>query len=235
MLAAKSDPFAIGTLKYWWCGKDAPINSIIYDRVSGFPFELTGGASWNQEGGYYDFTEYQYRAYCANLNSVTLKDGTTGAYSMGNHFRVVFDMDFKPLGQREGYFFDLGSVTSATKAIGFCLSPRNTGKTTGFNWKMLGNKYSPGLLAYDIPPSPQVGTNYTPCTGYFEIVDGGDGYDRAKILNNGQEYVFPAQVPKIFYGNNWQPQYGAIGGSINSSHGYSTIIKLRDLKVYVID
>ena len=214
----------IGTLKYWWSGKDGPVlgsdNKYHWEsRATGLKPELPQ-STWIESEKCYLFNDSAY----ASLN---LNDGN---FTLGNHWRIVFDMDYMR-GSNSGTFIDIGSVTSANKAIGLGIS--SAGRFN-INWKMRGNESNPGCSISMPENLVPIDNQYHRLRGYYEIVDGGDGYDRFQVFVNGIKYICDVQIPQVWYGPTWQRSSGYFGRGITSGYAPKNV-KFYDIKIYQID
>jgi len=227
-----------GKLQYFFDGNDAPVNGAWVDKISGIRFVLyknntTSGAEslWNQAQGWYEF-EGQNNNY-AQLYSMNDVD-----FNWGHHWRLEFDL-YQNGANSTSTFWDLGSVGTSNKAMGFMLIPQNVSYpqgTMGCNWKLLGNNSNPGIMNVSPPGLAFVsnGDQFVRYTGSYSILDGGDGYDRMHRTLNNYSDIIPVQVPKVKYGPTWKSAQSRMGKSIYSI-GYYSDVKIRSLKVYVID
>lgn len=230
----RNEGYPIGTLKYWMSGKDAPVDSgdgngyCWVDRVAGlkwklnYPNDALDGVydSVNKKYTFIDNTS-KYASLVGNANNRNI--------AFGNHFRVYFDIDID--GSKDNSaILDIGSVGNASKAIGFVMF-YSDGIDFFVNWKMQGNASNTGKRIIN---SGFRTNEIMRVKGYYEIVDGGDGYDRFKVLVNGQHFDCNDQIPQLFYGNSWSPGYCYIarGTTNNTYHAY---INIRELKIYQID
>ena len=226
-----------GKLRYWFDGNDAPINGAWQDKISGIRFVLYKNGSttnadtlWNQEQGCYIFNgkDNDY-ALLPNMNTVN--------FNWGNHWRFEFDIEQNGKNSTSA-FWDLGSIGNSSKALGFSLVPAaetNPRGTMSMNWKLLGNDSNPGLSLP--PPEPVIISNedeFVRYTGYYAIVDGGDGYDRLHRMLNEASDIASVLVPKTQYGPTWANYRSYIGRGVLSNSYYSNV-KIHSFKVYVID
>lgn len=214
----------IGTLKYWWSGEDGPVlrsdNKYHWEsRVTNLKPELPQ-STWIESEKCYLFNDSAYAAL--NLND--------GNFTLGNHWRIVFDMDYMR-GSNSGTFIDIGSVTSANKAIGLGIS--SAGRFN-INWKMRGNESNPGCSISMPENLVPIDNQYHRLRGYYEIIDGGDGYDRFQVFVNGIKYICDVQIPQVWYGPIWQRSSGYFGRGITSGYAPKNV-KFYDLKIYQID
>lgn len=227
-----------GRLIFWLSGNDAPKTSSNGTRTF-WPlrvgptmwFILYGEASYDSD----------MRAYVVGeTDSNYIFSGEKQNLDMGNHFRIEYDMFVNrslSSSKNAPYWFDIGSVGNASKAIGFCIgsntsTPGREGLTV--NWKLNGNNSSPFSAPFEHPalPLPKDG-EYHHVIGCNSFVDGGDGYDRYIVTINGLTKVYDTQVPKVHYGPTWNGGALFIGKGWNS--GYNCACKIRDIKIFVID
>ena len=99
---------------------------------------------------------------------------------------------------------------------------------------MLGNSSNPGLYTVDAPYLISDEDIYKPYSGYYAMLDGGDGYDRAHLLLNGASKVVQIQVPKVEYGPTWNLARAYMGRGLAGNNYYANV-RIKDLKIYVID
>ena len=140
------DEYSIGTLRYWWSGADAPyLNSDgkyrWKERIIKFYSDVPLNA-WDEINKCYMLNDSQYATF--GMNTVN--------FTLGNHWRIVFNMDFKRQDKTSGqYFLDFGSVTTASKSIGLSLNFDNNGDYFNINWKMQGTTPVSGIKIYMEP------------------------------------------------------------------------------------
>lgn len=225
MMAQKKDDYAIGTLKYWWCGKDPPVDNKWNARVGKFSWTLFGG-TYDSVAQLYDFgAQNKYAESTINMNSVN--------FAFGQHFRLVFDIDLKFDGTTST-FVDFGSVAKSDHAIGFTILVTDGYVSASVNWKLNGNNSNPGLFLIPLPIPAGDTSLFQHFKGYFEIVDKGNGYDKCTLRINGTKYTCPVDVPKATYGPTWHSSLAFLGRGLASTQ-YNSNVKIRDLKIYQID
>ena len=220
-----------GTLKYWWTADDAPVNSHWVDRVSGLKFRLYGSNIYDSVNKIYDFgLSTQYGQLNPHPNESN--------FSMGNHFRLDFDVYFnRDASANTTTWFDMGSVTAAEHAIGFGFGYRTTSDSNLralINWKLNGGTSNP--FPSDGPDHPALplepADDFAHAVGYYEIFDGGNGFDKAKVVINGRSLTSAAIVPHATYGPKWNQNVLYIG----RAYAYETIaIKIKHVKIWVYD
>lgn len=228
-----------GKLVFWLNAEDAPVNDCWVDRIRGINFSLYRGAYQDVENNVYDFTDDKmcgFSLYSGNPNRTKV--------NFGHHFRMEFDTFYRRT--NSGIFFDIGSLTNADKAIGLGFAS-STSNNLSCNWKMEGNNSNPWSVTGEArthPNMPEVNNpDYEHLTGFFEIIDGGDGYDRLRIKLNDKIIKYYTQIPKAEYAPEWysQNKYFTIGAGVynyNQSSQTSTYycnIKIREIKVYQYD
>ena len=235
IIAARNE----GELIFWLNANDAPVDNCWVDRVRGINFELRNGAGQDTINNVYDFTDNKiagFSLYSANLNRDKV--------DFGHHFRIEFDTFYRRT--NSGIFIDAGSLTSADKAVGFGFASR-TSNNMSCNWKMNGNSSNPWSASGEARTHPNMpeanNSDYEHLVGFFEIIDGGDGYDRLRVKINNKIVKYNTQIPKVKYGPDWDSQnkYFTIGAGVynyNVSHydpDYSCNIKIREIKIYKYD
>ena len=239
--AFATDNYNHGTLVFELNGDDAPVDGAWIERKSNKAFILNSAASYDSVNKIYDFSgkgAAYYRFY---------NDDKPVIY-LGHHFRIEWDVYFKRNGTTNGHFFDIGSLTNATKALGIGLLSKNANAIT-FNWKLQGNSSNPFVSSGETrshPNAPISGdTNYTHFTGFHEIINGGDGYDRLRIKIGDRIVKYETQIPQVEYGPLWQSsnRFIAVGAGVyNASKevseydtDYLCDVKIRSIKIYMLD
>lgn len=224
-----------GELIFWLSGEDAPVDGYWIDRIGGLSFKLENGAAHEQANGWYNFDTDGCAYRAINDNPI----------NMGHHFRIEYDIQYKRA--KSGIFFDIGSLTSADKAIGFGMAS-TTSNNISCNWKMLGNSSNPwsgGSEQRIHPNTPAIDSDYHDCKGFFEIINGGDGYDRFRCKLNGKIIKYLTQIPQVEYKGQWKSQqsYFSIGSgvyNVNKTYtqintNYRCYVKIRSIKIYKYD
>lgn len=230
--------FNRGTLQYWLSGEDPPIDGKWIERKKGLEFELIRQAVYDNENKLYDF---------GNDGAAVNRDWNNGKMYLGHHWRVEFDVLYNAYLSKNGTFFDIGSVTEANGAFGTGLNFRNTNRIA-FNWKMLGNNSNPFTATQESRSHPALDSNapdeYLPFQGFIELCDGGDGYDRVAAMINGIYKKYETQIPQVSYGpSGWKSMksYWTIGEcaftgvSSENDGSYSSFVKIKEIKVFIID
>ena len=217
-------------VRFWMSGEDAPVligsTGYWYERVKNIPFTIYGSNAYDSENQKYDFSVVSWSAQYDSNN-----------YDFGHHWKLYFDIDAFVYNNRavDRYFLDFGSVAHAIKNFGFSMSLTTNNTTTiGINWKLLGNGSNPGIgtLTHNYQPTaPYQG--YESVSGYYAIIDGGDGYDRLEVSINGVVQKYNVQIPQTSYSPPWGNQKIVVGSALNSS--FKLPNKIRELKMVVID
>lgn len=220
-------------LRHWWCGEDALSDGVLRDRMgTDFGWRMTDAVTW--DGRQYHFA--------GDPTSYGLATVPIYEIDLGHHFTVYLDGDLaKPDVGDWSSFFDIGSVQSANKNIGFSTNL----KGTFFNWKMLGNESDPGLYVNKVTNYPSElklsGNGWNTVEATLSILDKGNGYDKGVVSLNGYEYTYSCNVPKVrytdFYQSNEKINTAILGGGtlIDSFGNLTTKLRLRNLKIYVYD
>jgi len=229
-------PTKFPLLKYWWCGDDAPVNNQWIDRVSGWAFTIYGDNVYNNDDKQYDFIE-------SSQYATATKPNTPPGFSIGHHWIFKFDIWVNRYKSANAtYFFDIGSVNSSSKAIGFGIGTRTNDSDAGapykiLNWKMKGNSSNPFLGSTEMHPALplQPMTEFVHAIGSYKMVDGGNGYDKFIATINGQTMHFTTNVPQVEYGPTWSPDILRMAQSAYNIGSYKASCKIKDIKFYVID
>lgn len=210
-------------LKHWWSGEDELENGILKDRMgTGFDWLIQGNPV--HENGMLIFK---------NVNTYAVLSGKeTEDWDLGHHFKIMLDIDvMKGNFPYWSAFLDMGSVTNASKNIGFIA----TDVGMAINWKLKGNSSNPGL--HNNPNYPD-NMKFDPLkwntvNGYISLVDKRNGYDKCVVKVNDQTYEYPVDVPKTEYKNMNNTSQSYLGRGVLNSYG--TYLRLRDIKIYVYD
>lgn len=220
-------------VRFWLSGEDAPVligsTGYWYERVENIPFTIYGSNAYDSENQKYDFSVASWLAEYTQPNS--------NNYDFGHHWKLYFDIDAYVYGNRtvDKYFLDFGSVTNTNKNFGFSMGLTTNNTTTiGINWKLMGNNSNPGIGALTHPYQPSDPyTGYESVSGYYAIIDGGDGYDRLEVSINGVVQRYNVQIPQTSYSPPWNNQRIVVGSALNNS--FKLPNKIRELKMVVID
>ena len=230
-------------IRLWISGEDAPKKLqnqkwIITDRtdtdstdktfIIGERTDTTFESFYDLQNKRYDFTSQANQAY---------NNWNTSSYDFGHHWKLYFDMDVRVYsGATKGrYFLDLGSIASASHSFGFSMGIGADGSNAvGVNWKLNGNNSNPGIgtLMHGYQTQKQAG-EYDSVSGYYAIIDGGDGYDYLEININGVVERYNVKIYPTGYSPPWNINKFVVGGAIDSSYGLPCYI--RELKMVVID
>lgn len=238
-------------IRLWLSGEDEPIHPseskiinrwIWVDRAKeGYNrCFLIGPYTSTDYNEFYDPINKEY--LFTNDSKYAYNTWDTSEYSdFGNHWRLEFEGDFAVVQNGitgRGMLIDFGSVRqvpAALKGFGIKLLPSNNiGSTSvGINWKMYGgNQGLSGIsnLSHPFTTTLPVG-DYVKIKGYYEIIDGKDGYDRLKVCLNDIIEIYDIQIPKTLYTVTGVPFWIARGDST----GFKLNCKLKELKMVVID
>ena len=229
-----------GELVFELNGDDPPVDGAWVDRVNGMDYRLAGGASYDDVNKIYDFS-----GRGIGVHDVLYRD----PFNIGHHFRIEWDIYFRRVGTSNGHFFDLGSLGTASTALGIGLLSKNANTIT-FNWKMQGNSSNPFGVSGEVrtnPNTPVEGdTNYTHFVGFHEIIPWNDGYDRLRIMVNGRISRYETQIPKVEYtqwktsNNHFSVGAGVYNWNVDDrpdqyDKEYETDVKVRSIKIYKYD
>lgn len=221
---------------------DAPVDGKWIDRVQNMPFELILGASYDSVNKIYDFSGYGLAVKKNGVNYNPL--------SFGHHFRIEWDVYYNRSNSPTSYIMDIGSLTSAEKAIGFKLLPKNASNITP-NWKLNGNDSNP--FSYNDeenrtgPIEIPLNNEYTHLVGFSEIIPYNNQYDIFRLKINDHIKKYSTLIPKIEYGPPWSSQINwiSVGGGVynigyweqnkSPNQEYITDIKIKSIKIYKYD
>ena len=215
-----TDDIHPGTLKYWWSGKNAPYDNHWSERLSHGTHVMF---LYNEYVYLYDNQYYEF-SYNGGYGSRTLNDMQ---FDIGNHWRFVFDIGIDHA-ETNSTFVDIGSVAAANHAIGFGIFPGRI----SVNWKLNGNNSNPGISNLSHPGIP-ADNGFNRMRGYFEINDGGDGYDRLSVMVNKKLVTYDVKIPQVHYGPSWDRNLLLFGRG--HTNGYYAKCRIYDLRFYVID
>lgn len=228
-----------GILMHWLCADDAPVNGHWASRGKvkySFAVSPSAISSYDSVNKLYVLGGNDSNYVNLNVNYVMPSTGT--GFSMGHHWRCEFDIYLKKQGATTFNFFDIASVGAvSTKALGIGFGTTlSSGTSSSFllNWKMQGNNSNPFPAdtthpAWDDLPADE----YAHVVGVYSLVDGGDGYDRLIATVNGITVEYDTKIPQADYTAPWDYNLLYIGRGRTS--GYYNNIKVKDIKIYVID
>ena len=203
-------------LKYWLSGEDAPVNNKWIDR-------LNPDIQWSVGSRVeYDSTNKRYLIKGRQADGYITSGNAYQKYDFGYHFRMIINGTINEA-YSSSYIIDFGSVTSASKAMGWGFS----GSRWTTNYKLSGNNSS---SLYDVT----MDTISESQPFDFEVEYGCEAVtsstSRMYILYKGVYYYGPTFNNILI--NNFDNRQFRIGQGF-AGNQYGTVLYLNDWKIYV--